>query len=329
MATPPLLVDSDVSWLVEQACRAPSIHNTQPWRFVWDGTGFNLFADTSRGLTVGDPNGRELVISCGAALFNLRVALRQRGLVGSELLLPDPGQPRWLARVVVARGEPASKAERQRLAALVRRHTHRGGFDDRTLPTQLQVELHRVAEAEQACLVYLCDPGRRHKVLQLTREAAGAIDANERALAALADWTPAPGSGRRDGVPPEAYPARPRAQATEFAARDFDLGRGLGTAEEAGSSPGLLAVLVTDGDDERSWLRAGSALEHVLVDSARHWVFAALHSQVCEIPAARAELRRELGTAGYPQVLLRLGYAHVAATTPRRPVRDVLRVIEH
>src|SRR5947208_16648168 len=102
----PLSLD-EARWAVEQACRAPSIHNTQPWRFRWDGTGFELRADTVRGLTASDPDGRELVLSCGAALYNLRLALCKLGYSAVVKPLPDRRNPRFLARVDVAESGPA------------------------------------------------------------------------------------------------------------------------------------------------------------------------------------------------------------------------------
>src|SRR5689334_8091394 len=94
-----VLTSADVRWVVAQAARAPSIHNTQPWVFSWDGRGFELHADTQRGLNAIDPDGRELVLSCGAALYNLRLALRKLGVDSTVTLLPVPGDPRLLARV--------------------------------------------------------------------------------------------------------------------------------------------------------------------------------------------------------------------------------------
>src|SRR6059036_2079646 len=137
--TSDLMTPKSALWAVEQACLAPSIHNTQPWRFRWDGRHFELSADTARGLSGSDPDGRELVISCGAALFNLRVALRKLGCAAQVTLLPEPDQPRVLARVDVAESAPASVEERLAYAALTRRHTRRTGFEDRPLAPALAV----------------------------------------------------------------------------------------------------------------------------------------------------------------------------------------------
>src|SRR5581483_10025181 len=139
---------NDVRWAVTQAGRAPSIHNTQPWRFRWDGSAFELRADTTRGLTVSDPDGRELVLSCGAALYNLRLALAKLGHRAIVTPLPDRTDPRLLARVEVAPSVPADAATRLTFAALLRRHTHRGAFDDRPLAPDLAVALQRAADEE-------------------------------------------------------------------------------------------------------------------------------------------------------------------------------------
>ena len=153
MTTVELLTKSDARWVVAQAARAPSIHNTQPWRFRWDGRAFELRADTHRGLSAADPEGRELVLSCGAALFNLRLALRKLGFTSSLRLLPSAEDPRLLARVTVEPGLPADVRTRRMYAALTRRHTHRGSFEDRPLSAELAVQLQRAAEDENASLL--------------------------------------------------------------------------------------------------------------------------------------------------------------------------------
>lgn len=324
MTTAMLLTPADVRWAVAQAARAPSIHNTQPWRFRWDGRAFELRADTQRGLSAADPEGRELVLSCGTALFNLRLALRKLGYEGRVALLPSAAEPRLFARVTVEPGAPADVITRRMYAAMTRRHTHRGGFEDRPLSADLAVALQQAAADEGASLLYVHDPGQRHRVLHLARAAERQLAADERVRTEIAAWTPAPTSTRRDGIPAAAYAQEPSALVDDLPARDFDLGRRYGEVQATEHPPGGLAVLLTARDLEVDWLQAGQALEHVLVAAAERSAFAALHSQLVEIPNLRDELRRELCTSGYPQILLRFGYAADVAPTPRRPVDDVL-----
>src|SRR3954452_3035214 len=142
------MADDQIRWLVGQAARAPSVHNSQPWRFVWKDGHLDLYADTTRGLTAGDPDGREMVVSCGAALFNLRVAARKLDAVARVTLLPDARDPRWLARVQIEAALPADADERRAYAGLLRRHTHRGAFDTWPAPPALSGRLQAKTESK-------------------------------------------------------------------------------------------------------------------------------------------------------------------------------------
>jgi nitroreductase len=316
---------SQVRWVIEQATLAPSVHNTQPWRFGWNGHAFDVIADLRRGLVVSDPEGRELVISCGAALFNLRLALRHLGLHESVEVLPDHHDSHVLARVEVTTGARMRNVERQWFAALARRHTHRGAFTEERISPGLAVRLQEAAETQGAALLYVKDPGPRQRVLHLARAAERLRAADEEARDETAEWTPSPGTARYDGVPAQAYPSgAPAAGSDELAGRDFDLGRSVGVVESSNQPPAAIAVLITAGDLVADWLQAGQALQAVLLAAASEWSFAALHSRVTEVPSLRAELRRELATAAHPQLMLRFGYAHSSPSTPRRPPEDVI-----
>ena len=114
-------------FLVSAAARAPSVHNTQPWRFRVGPDAVDLWTDPRRKLRA-DPSGREMLISCGAALFGLRLAIRSLGYLPVTELLPDPAQLRLMARVNIGEAAPANGLERQMLDAVPHRHTHRGPF---------------------------------------------------------------------------------------------------------------------------------------------------------------------------------------------------------
>jgi nitroreductase len=303
------------------------VHNTQPWAISWDGTTFALTADTRRGLTVTDRDGRELVLSCGAAIYNLRLALRKLGF-DSHITLTPSEDPRLLARIEPRPGSPANAAERRMFAAITRRHTHRGSFEDRPISSELEVWLQEAARSEGALLIYVTQPGQRTHVLHLARAAERELARDPRVRDELTAWAPASSEGRRDGVPSSAY-ARSAllVNADEMPARDFDLGRDIAQLPEPVSTSGTLAVLATAGDNARDWLLAGQALQRLLLTAAEHSAFAAIHSQIVELPHRRSELGRELTTAAVPQLLLRFGYAapETAPTmTPRRPAEDIL-----
>src|SRR5215472_6592573 len=131
----PLAAREIAEYVVAAAVWAPSVHNTQPWRFTASGQRLGLYADSERQLHVADPDGREMMLSCGAALFTTRLALRSLGYLPETQVLPNPAQPLLVARVSWGRRAARTEFE-QRLFGLVRRRrTHRGGFDLAPLPS--------------------------------------------------------------------------------------------------------------------------------------------------------------------------------------------------
>ncbi|HUY46656.1 MAG TPA: hypothetical protein VMV92_13130 [Streptosporangiaceae bacterium] len=324
------LTDDQLGFLVAAAGRAPSVHNTQPWRFAPLGASLELHADRARRLRAVDPAGRELLISCGAALFGLRLAVRQLGHLPVVELLPDPARPDLLARVQLGRQVTLGPGEWEMHAAAPHRHTHRGPFSAEPLPAGLLAALQHDAVAEGATLVLL-DQQLRYRLRSLAAAAARWQRRDPLVRAELRRWTRQEGSTARDGVPAYAYPAVPAAQDGISAGperalplRDFDLGRGAGLLEVGGSPPAATAVLVTTGDTPTDWLRAGQALNRMLIHAASKWVFATLNSQPMESTALRALVRSRLFLPGAPQILLELGRAHTAPATARRPVDELI-----
>lgn len=306
------------------ATRAPSVHNMQPWRFVLmtDGT-LELRVDPTRSLAVADPRAREVVISCGAALLNARLALRGLGLqpvVDSAVRVDNPLA---LARVRVRPGPVPTADELTLLAAIPRRHTHRGGFTGLAIDATMRDDIAAAAAVEGGWLRYIDRVDVAEGLGTLARMADTAQHADPDWRVETARWTPPPASDRRDGVPPTAY-APARVVTSGLPPRDFSLGREWGwvAPDEAGS--GTIAVLLTDEDHVDDWLRAGQALQRALLLAASRWVFATFATQPLEVPHIREAVRDLLGTRGFPQMVLELGHAHSAAMTPRRPADDVI-----
>ena len=312
-----------VDYLIATAARAPSVHNTQPWRFRAGHDVIELYADQRRKLRV-DPVGREMLISCGAALFGLRLAVRSLGYLPMVELLPDPARLRLLARVRLGRKEPMTGTERQMLTALPHRHTHRGPFAPGPLPAGLLAGLQHDALAEGATLA-LVDPALAYQRLADIVSAAGRRqDLEPAAQADVRRWSRAAADPARDGVPAHAFTAKASRQSGRLPQRDFDLSRGLGLLEGGGPPPGATAVLLTPGDGRADWLRAGQALHRLLAHAASEWVFASLYSQPLEAAAIRTVIRDQLALPGAPQMLLQLGLAHTAQATARRPASDLI-----
>ncbi|MDT7537272.1 MAG: hypothetical protein QOI82_857 [Actinomycetota bacterium] len=307
--------------VVQAAGLAPSVHNTQPWRFVARPERLELHADPSRQLRVLDPDGRQLHMSCGAALFHARVAARAIGLGVQVHLLPDLAQPAHLADLVLTAGQPATEAEVRLAAAILQRHTHRGPFDQQDVPDAVLEVLRDAAQAEgsRLCQVVSEDQLVELEVMLSSADAMEERDAGYRAE--LATWVHE-GALRPDGIPAAAVT---HSAGSSLRQRDFTL---TNTAAVDGSAPApdrpAVVVLTTDDDEPISWLRAGQALAAVLLRAADHGVQAQPLGQVTDILAYRFGLRQALGLAGMPQLVLRMGFAPRAAVTPRRSVDEVL-----
>jgi nitroreductase len=320
--TPVAIPAGRVDYLIETAARAPSVHNTQPWRFCVSRYVIELYADPRRKLRV-DPIGREMIISCGAALFGLRLAVRSLGYVPEVELLPNP--PRLLARVRLGAEAPMSEAEWRMLHALPHRHTHRGPFDTRPLPNGLLAGLQRDAFAEGATLALVQSAIACQRLGDIVTAASRRQDLDPVARAEIRRWIHPAGSTARDGIPASAIPTKAYPEWTRrLRQRDFDQGRGLGTQAVEGPPAAATAVLVTHGDRPADWLRAGQALHRLLAHAAGRWVFASLYTQPMEAVAIRDLIRTRLALPGSPQMLLQFGPARTTQATARRPPAELV-----
>lgn len=305
--------------LVHAASLAPSSHNTQPWLFRLREDGIDLLADRTRALPVNDPNDRELTISCGCALFNLRVAAAAAGLRADVVLLPDAAEPDLLARVALAT-TAAPGAEAALHAAVGKRRTFRKRFSSTPVDVDVIRWLVEAAQREGATLIMLHAPEARASAAQLVAEGDALQWADPRWRRELAAWMHP--RRRGDGLLVPGLVA-PMVQAV---VRSFDMGDGVAATDRelADESP-LLAVLVTVADTPRDWLMAGQALQRLLLVGVAHGLQASYLNQPVQVEALRPRLQNLTGQTGHPQVLLRLGSAAAAPrATPRRPVADVL-----
>jgi hypothetical protein len=320
-ATP--IVAAQADYLIGVAGRAPSLHNTQPWHFTVNDDAIELYADASRQLRV-DPDGREMIISCGAALYGLRLAVRSLGYVPEVELLPGPAGQRALARVRMGRPAPMTSDERKLLYAVPHRHTHRGPFEPGPLPAGLLDQLRDDARAEGATLTEINPGPAREELMALVAAAGRRQDRDPRSRAETWRWSREQTSPDRDGVPAHAFSAEPSREAGQLPQRDFDLGRGLGLLSAGGPAAPVMAVLFTPGDSEEDWLCAGQALQRLLLHAASQWVFASLNTQPLEDVSTRALITDRLALPGAPQLLLALGVSRTAPATARRPAADLI-----
>jgi hypothetical protein len=324
----PHTVDEIVSYVVASAVWAPSVHNTQPWWFSPDGQEISLHADAGRRLKVADPDGREMMISCGAALFTARLAIRSLGYIPQTCVLPDPGDPTLIARVSWSERAAATVDELRLLHEVQLRRTHRGGFDSVPLPPDLLAALREGVARDGATLRIVADDGRRAALAAVIQQAERTLQLDGARIRELASWAPAPGSPRRDGVPATSYPARSEHTSPDFPGRDFAHGRGWGLPPFSSApwprTAGVVGLLTTADDRPADWVRTGQALQRMLLTASTSGVVAALHSQPLELPMLREFIRTQLSDCAYPQLVLRLGTVIQVAASVRRAPADVL-----
>lgn len=306
---------------------APSVHNTQPWWFSADEREICLYADSGRRLPVADPYGRQMLISCGAALFTVRLALRSLGYVADTRVLPDPADPDLVARLTWQERAATTETEQHLAAQVQRRRTHRGGFEPVPVPDGMLAELRSGAEREGASLRVVDGEGRRAAVAALVAKAERVLRLDSVRVRELAQWTFPPGSPRQDGVPPTSYPARAERTDPSFPARDFAHGRGWGLPSlsvPAHPSAGTVCLLTTAGDGPADWVAAGQAVQRLLLTAGLHGFAAALHSQPIEVAWLREQLRADFCDGACPQLVLRLGAVIQTEQSVRRPPAAVL-----
>ena len=314
--------------MVAAAVWAPSVHNTQPWWFRAGGQEISLYADVSRQLRLADPAGREMMISCGAALFTARLALRSLGYIPETRVLPDQGQPSLVARVGWQRRADPAEYEQQLFRWVRQRRTHRGGFGPLPLAPELLTTLQAGAARDGALLRIMTGEGSKAALAAVVETAERAMRLDAAYVQELARWVSPPGSTRADGVPATAYPARPDRTDPYFPGRDFAHGRGWGLPRfsfaAASPSAGVVCLLTTEADRPGDWVNAGQALQRMLLASATCGVAAALHSQPLELPWLRDYICAHWCDGAYPQLLLRLGTVAQAAASVRRAPSSVL-----
>jgi nitroreductase len=307
--------------LVRAAILAPSMHNTQPWRFRFWGRTVEVHSDPRYALPVADPKGRMLLISTGAALFNLRVAAARHGYE-TTVTIPDRLDATLAATV---RLDPLASEERSEIgilyAYLGRRRTNRERYEDRAIAEPVREELIAAADSEDATLELVVDPFRRDQLLSLAADGTLDESADPAREAERRRWVG--GERDRDGIPSASLgprPARPSAPVRDLAADRADRARQTGRFE---SAP-VLAVLATRFDSPRDWLVAGQALQRVLLVATRRGLATSLLTQAFEHDSLRWQVRDTRSGLSRPQVVIRLGYGPDVPPTPRRPAAEFI-----
>ncbi len=271
-------------FVAEAAGHAPSVYGTSPWWFSTTETAVCLHADTERRLPVADPSGREMSLSCGAAVFTARVAFRYLGLVPKVGILPEPQLPNLIAKITCEGRREPSDYERRLFDQIATRSNHRGGFDTDRLPSGLISTLGLEAARENAKLVVMADDEHREALLSVQATAEAVFPLDSARAEEEAAWEPE---------------ERPEADNPGWGARPKD-----GTMP---GSPGIVTVLVTAGDERVNWISAGQALQRVLLVAGCKGVSVALSARPLELSWLRDLISAEFIRGDSPQMILSFG----------------------
>ncbi|KAB1912142.1 nitroreductase [Micromonospora sp. AMSO31t] len=301
------------------AVRAPSLHNTQPWRFRLVDGGIDLAVDPLRRLPATDPSGWGARIACGAALFNLRLALAVAGTPAAVRLRPYPGEPDVVARLVPDGPRRPTPTEQSLHGAVARRFSNRAPFWPDPVPADARWRLGEAARAEQCWLELVIGASAVNAFAEIARSAHRVLERDPTYVSERTRWIRSEQSP--DGVPAAA--GGPRSEPQDLLPQRGFGGRDRAPGRDYEPEP-LVAVLGSTGNTATDQVVAGQALQRVLLTATDAGLAVSMLSQPIEVPGAREALRLSLGRFGTPQMVMRIGFGQPGRTTPRRPVDDVL-----
>jgi hypothetical protein len=305
--------------------RAPSVFNTQPWKWRITADALELSADPERRLGVTDAEGRLLLLSCGGALHHARVSLAAQGRRADVERLPDERRPDLLARIRIAGPAPLDPHAVGLAAAISRRRTDRRAFGERRVSPTTLARLGRLVEAEGVGLHEV--PDERVPELAVAVDEAADVEYFDPAFRSeLTRWTHRP-AWTGDGVPPATavVPGFRRVPVRNFLPSGSP-GLLAGAGEDEGAA---YTILFGPGDRPLDLLRGGEGMSALLLGATTEGVAAAPISEAVEVAWPRQLLRRLVPGGGEPYLIVRLGYPasdEQLPVSPRREPRDIIQV---
>lgn len=318
-------VQDQLAFCLNYAVLAPSIYNTQPWLFKLREDSVEVFLDRSRLLPATDPYGREMTISCGAALMNLIVAIHYFGFESWIQYAPERDAPDLIARIRLGRSRSPDHQDESLFRSIRRRRTLRRPFQSRPVPRDLQRRLIWIA-SEHGCWVHFIETGPDREIVSGLIEQAHQIQGQDDAYQAerlsrigTGDVYWRNGKNAHSALDPSILKpvngSKPELDAVRsWMDRDLEL---------VNASPTLF-VIGSNDDGPIDWVRVGQAMQSVLLHAESVNVSASFLNQPCQIPELREKLREITGRSGPPQLLLRMGYGTSTSPTPRKAVEEFI-----
>lgn len=319
--------EEKLRFMLSYAILAPSPHNCQPWYFRFHGAQVGIYLDRQRALPIADHGDRESTIACGAALFNLCLAIRHFGYKTVGQLLPDPAAPCLMALMGLGDRKNPDHECNSLFDAIPRRHTNRMPFEKRAPDKAFLQKLEQIAQADGAWLHVVHGKQMRHAVAELIAEGDRFQWHDIRYRKELSAWIHSNHSPSHDGMPGYSFGHGDLLSLLDpFLIRTFDTANRVAARdlEMAEQSPALL-VLGTQGDTPHDWLHAGHALQHVLLHAAAGALSASYFNQPVQVETLRPRLLQAIGRNGSAQVVFRMGFGPPIRPTPRRSLIEVVR----
>jgi nitroreductase len=311
---------------VQLACRAPSVHNSQPWRWVAEDGALRLFVDRDRTVPGTDPSGREAIISCGAVLDHLRVAMLAAGRRAEIERFPNPNDPDHLATIEFSSVEHVTRAQRDRANAILERRTDRLPMGQPTYWSLFEPVLRSTFDQSLVALDVLADE-KRPRLVQAS-QLTEALRRDDASYHAELEWWTSPFASN-EGVPPSALLSEKENGRVDVA-REFPVRSHEDRRPEVAVDWSKILVLSTPEDTRADVLRCGEALSTVLLECTMAFLATCTLTHLIELDESREIVRGLLDDGGQPQVLIRAGIAPpmeaVPPPTPRRPPDDVLEI---
>jgi hypothetical protein len=313
-----------IEFLLRYAVLAPSSHNTQPWIFRIVEDGVQVFADYSRRLLVNDPDDRELLMSVGAAITNLRVAAAWFGFEPTVMYERRPEQSVPVAFVAMRETCGADEDLRKLFPAIRRRHTNRNPFTAEPLSADAVSAVCDIVDQNPGtlCLLRSQDSNR---IADLVAEGDRKLMERPAVREELADWLGPSDSSRCDGICTDSLGISSPFSITNWVMRKVNVGDSQGRRDRELIRNAAALILVSADDDRVSLIRAGEIVERLLLTVTRHGLQYSFLNQPIEVGDLRRKVQDLALTQLPPQLLLRIGHAkETTRPAPRRPVESVI-----
>ncbi|OBK30736.1 NAD(P)H nitroreductase [Mycobacterium asiaticum] len=308
------------------ACRAPSVHNSQPWRWVVENDAVHLFADRNRTVPATDHSGRDALLSCGAALDHFRVAMTAAGWRAGTDRFPNPNNPAHLATLHFSKLDHVTSAQHTRAAAILQRRTDRLPFDRPSFWGQFEPVLRTMIADDIATVEVLRNDHRADLVA--ASKLSEALRRDDASYHAELDWWTSQFT-LSEGMPPSALLSETE-RSRVGVAREFPVRGHQDRRPEVASDCSKILVLSTPDDTRADVLRCGEVLSTVLLECTMSGMATCTLTHLIESSESRDIVRELIGRRGEPQVLIRVGITPameaLPAPTPRRPLETVLEI---